>query len=68
MLFRSEVVGDEEHIHIGSYPRVRVPRVEQLTGIVPSQLEDPKDFAVGVDFDNVRDEYHERDDSCFEEG
>jgi quercetin dioxygenase-like cupin family protein len=65
---RVEVVGDEEHIHIGSYPRVRVPRVEQLTGIVPSQLEDPKDFAVGVDFDNVRDEYHERDESCFEEG
>lgn len=64
---RVEVIGDEEHIHIGSYPRVRVPRVEQLTGVVPDEVENPKDFRVGVDFDNVRDEYHEIHDDSFTE-
>lgn len=62
-----EVVGDEEHIHIGSYPRTRVPRVEQLTGIVPDGVElfDDDHVGVGVDYDNVRDTIHKTDDQAF---
>lgn len=64
-----EVVGDEEHIHIGSYPRTRVPRVEQLTGIVPDGVElfDDPGVGVGVDYDNVRDNIIKTDSKSFYE-
>lgn len=65
-----EVVGDEEHIHIGSYPRTRVPRVEQLTGIVPDSVEifDDPGVGVGVDYDNVRDKLIKTDSDAFYKG
>jgi len=61
---RVEIVGDGPHKLVATFPRLRVPRVEHLTGEAPG-VYDPKEMPVGAWYDTMRDEFVTTDDESF---
>ena len=61
-----EVIGDDPHTHIGTFPRLRVPRIEHLVSETAG-VYDPKEMPVGLWYDTMRDKIVKKDDNAFVE-
>ena len=59
-----EVVGDERNKHIGVFPRVPYPRLEQLLGLEGAKYDPKTELPVGLWYDNVRDEPYIMDENA----
>jgi len=63
---RAEVVGDEDHLHIGFLKRPRVHRLGHLFGGA-DQLYDPQEFPAAFVFDDMNDRVVRRDEEAVSE-
>jgi quercetin dioxygenase-like cupin family protein len=61
---RVEILDDGPHKLLGVFPRLRVPRVEHLTGEAEG-VYDPKDMPVGAWYDTMREEFVTTDEESF---